>query len=105
MIFSVIAFIATSMISVVHAESVCDPSSEICATQEFVSDHTQDHDTQEGNCDINCNSCHAHCHSHVTTTNNADLANPFSLKEQHAARKDLLYIPDFIYGLKRPPKA
>ena len=105
MILSVIGFLATSMIDIAHAESVCDSSSDICATQDFVSSNTQDNDSHKGDCDINCNGCHIHCHSHVTAVKSTDFAAPYSFKEDHITRKNLLYIPDFIYGLKRPPKA
>jgi hypothetical protein len=105
MLFSVFAFLATSWAGLAHAETICDPSSEICASQHINNDSVPDEDTSKEGCDLACSGCHVHCHNHISFTAYNDLSIQFSAKEQRMLGQELIYISDFIYGLKRPPKA
>jgi hypothetical protein len=105
MLLSVFAFFATSLAGLAHAETVCDPSSEICATQHIDKENAPDEDTSKEGCDLACSGCHAHCHNHISSTAYSGLSVQFAAKEQRLLGQELIYISDFIYGLKRPPKA
>ncbi len=105
MIFSVFAFFATSLAGLAHAETVCDPSSEICSSQHVDNENAPDDDISKEGCDLACGGCHVHCHNHISSTAYNDLSIQFSTKEQRLLGQELIYISDFIYGLKRPPKA
>ena len=105
MIISVFAFFATSLAGLAHAETGCDPSTEICETQHINTDNAPDDNTSNEGCDMACSGCHVHCHNHISSTANNDLSIEFNAKKLTLLGHELLYISDFIYGLKRPPKA
>ncbi|MCB9984083.1 MAG: hypothetical protein H6864_00145 [Micavibrio sp.] len=105
MIFSVFAFLATSMASFAHAETLCDPSSEICASQHVNSDNAPDNDASKDGCDMACSGCHVHCHNHIASHSHDGLSALFGAKEKRILGQELIYLSDLTYGLKRPPKA
>ena len=105
MILSVFAFLATSMAGLAHAETLCDTSSEICASEHVGNGNAQDGDVSYDGCDLACSGCHVHCHGHASVTSHGDLSIQLSVKNKAVFGQELIYISDLIYGLKRPPKA
>lgn len=103
MILSVFAFLATSMAGLAHAETLCDPSSEICASQHL--DNNTDNSKPKDGCDLACSGCHAHCHNHISFQALSTLSSLFGEKEKNTLGQEIIYISDLVYGLKRPPKA
>ena len=105
MILSIFAFLTTSMASLAHAETLCDPLSEICASQHVNSDNAPDNDASKDGCGMACSGCHIHCHNHIASNVQDELSTLFGEKEKRILGQELIYISDLIYGLKRPPKA
>ncbi len=105
MILSVFAFLATSMAGLAHAETLCDPSSEICAPQHLDNDNDTDNSAPKDRCDLACSGCHAHCHSHIASQAYKTLSSLSGDKEKNTFGQELIYLSDLTYGLKRPPKA
>lgn len=105
MILSVLAFLTTSMVGLAHAETLCDPSSEICNSQHVDENNVPDNDVSKDGCDLACNGCHAHCHHYATSHSLDTFSDLFSAKEHRIQSQSLIYLSDLIYGLKRPPKA
>ena len=105
MLFSVFAFFATSLAGIAHAETVCDPATEICETQHVDNEKSPDDDMPKEGYDLACSGCHAHCHNHIPSTVCNDLSIEFSAKEPRLLGEELIYISNFIYGLKRPPRS
>lgn len=104
MTLSVFAFMATSLASLAHAELLCDPSSEICAS-EHVDKEQSSNDAEKDGCDIACYGCHAHCHHHVVDLSSDSLFEQSLVSTQRIFGTKTAYISNLIYGLKRPPKA
>ena len=105
MLLSVFAFFATSLAGIAHAETVCDPATEICETQHVDNENApEDDDISKEGCDLACSGCYVHCHNHISSTAYNDLSIQFSAKEPRLLGKELIYISNFIHGLKRPPK-
>lgn len=105
MIFSMFAFLATSLAGLAHAETICDPSSERCASAHMAGDNTQDGDMSHEGCDLSCGGCHVHCHGHASFASQENLFLQVSLKDEAVIGPQSINISDLIYGLKRPPKA
>ena len=105
MIFSVFAFLVTSMASLAHAETFCDPSSEICASQHVDAENVPDDGMSKDGCDLACSGCHVHCHNHIASHSHDGLSALFGAKEKRILGQELIYLSDLTYGLKRPPKA
>lgn len=106
MILSIFAFLTTSVASFAHAETLCNPSSDICASQHIDNKNAPDNDMSQDGCGFACNGCHVHCHHHVTPTHSDDVLSAlFGAKEKRISGQELIYLSDLTYGLKRPPKA
>jgi hypothetical protein len=105
MILSVFAFLATSVAGLAHAETLCDPSSEICTSQHVDSNNAPDNDLSPDGCDLGCSGGHVHCHGHPSIASYDNFSLQASMKDQRAFGKEAIYISDFVYGLKRPPRA
>lgn len=105
MLLSIFAFLATSMAGLAHAETLCDPSSEICAYQHVDNSNTPDKDAAKDGCDLACSGCHVHCHNHIASHSHDGLSGLFGVKEKRILGQELIYLSDLTYGLKRPPKA
>lgn len=105
MLFSVFAFLATSMAGLAHAETLCDPSSENCDSQHIDTDNTPDNESPKDGCDLACSGCHVHCHNHIASHSHDGLSALFGEKEKRILGQELVYLSDLTYGLKRPPKA
>lgn len=93
------------MVGLTHAETFCDPSSEICASQHVNSDNAPDNDASKDGCDIACSGCHVHCHNHIASNVHDELSALFGEKEKRILGQEQIYLSDLTYGLKRPPKA
>lgn len=93
------------MASLAHSETLCDQSSEICASQHVDTDNAPDNQSPNDGCDLACSGCHVHCHNHIVFHSNDDLSALFDAKEKRILGQELIYLSDLTYGLKRPPKA
>lgn len=105
MLFSVFALLVSLTASLVHAETVCNgASSEICDSQHM--DNAPDNDAApDGCCDMACGGCGMHHHNHHMSSHMHDVFPlKVSGKDQRSLDRQLIYISDLIYGLKRPPK-
>jgi hypothetical protein len=77
-------------------------------TQTHVSsdiDHSPDDPAYPDCCDMTCGGCGIHHHHHLAHGLNDAFSLQASLKSQRAFGKELVYLSDFVYGLKRPPRA
>ncbi|MGH1377039.1 MAG: hypothetical protein ACRBCK_11905 [Alphaproteobacteria bacterium] len=100
LILPVFALIVSVTVCVSHAHASVETSSEIAANIDATShaDHVSDVD----GCDMSCGGC---CFHHAM-----DISYGVKDLISFAAHKVLLsdailFVPDFVYGLKRPPKS
>lgn len=68
-------------------------------------DHSPDNPAYPDCCDMACGGCGMHHHHHLAHSLNDGFSLQASVKDQQVFGKGLIYLSDFVYGLKRPPRA
>jgi len=100
-IFSVFAMLLSITSDIAHAHNFLSGESNTTISAIDFSD-TQNNETEK-NCDMACSNCCAHSHS--LSTDNKYLNSRMLLSNKVIPEVENLDTSDFIYGLKRPPKA
>ena len=97
-LFTVFALLFTLTAELSHAHVLDqDAQTHISAEKE----NNQDNKLASDRCEIVCNAHHYHIDN--DQSNGISLYDP--VKNIRTLGKDHVYLPDFVYGLKRPPKA
>ena len=101
MILSIFALVVSITASLAHAHT------NFPDTQTHVSsdmDHGPDNTAYPDCCDMACGGCGMHHHHHLAQGLNDSFSLQASMKDRQAFGKEAIYISDFVYGLKRPPR-
>ncbi|MCB1580480.1 MAG: hypothetical protein H6859_00320 [Rhodospirillales bacterium] len=101
MIFSVFALVVSITADLAHAHTTSlDTQTQISADM----DSGPDNSAYPGCCDMACGGCGMHHHHHAAN----GLSDGFSLqaatKDRQGFGAESIYLSDFVYGLKRPPR-
>jgi hypothetical protein len=101
LIFTLFALIVSVTVTAAHAHVEIDTPSEISSTIHLDSD--DDHnDLGNQNCEMACGGC---CIHHVMNSFNQTYSvSSLSKEKLHILNTDV-FVSDFIYGLKRPPRS
>lgn len=97
---SVFALLFTLTAELAHAHLV-DQSTQNHISVETDNNQDKNNTTGSDECEMVC-SVH---HHHIGSSNNDSVSLYDILKDKNFLAKDVIYISDYIYGLKRPPKA
>ena len=101
LIFTLFALIVSVTVSAAHAHVDMDTPSEISSTIHLDSD--DDHnDLGSQDCEMACGGC---CIHHVMNSSNQTHSLSSLTKEKLHALNTNVFVSDFIYGLKRPPRS
>ena len=101
MIFSVFAMLLGITADIVHAHDFS--SGETHTAISAVDSSDSQHNQADTDCDMACSSCCAHTHN--LSTDSKFINAPIILSNKIMPEAKDLHAADFIYGLKRPPKA
>lgn len=64
-------------------------------------DNSQGDNLASDDCEMVCGTHH----HHIANNQGNSITTNLSMQKKHSFAKELVYLPDFVYGLKRPPKA
>ncbi len=101
LIFTLFAMIASMTVSATHAHANVDSPSEISISVDL--DDSGDHNALGSkDCDVACGGC---CIHHAMSNSNQIDSLSSSAKDRLQVPHESIFVSDYIYGLKRPPKS
>ena len=101
LIFTLFAMIVSMTVSATHAHASVDSPAEISISVDL--DDSDDHNALGSkDCDVACSSC---CIHHAMSNSNQIIGLSPLVKDKLQVPHESIFVSDFIYGLKRPPKS
>ena len=101
LIFTLFAMIVSMTVSATHAHANADSPSEISISVDL--DDSGDHNALGSkDCDVACGGC---CIHHVMNNTNQIIGLSSLAKDKLQVPHESIFVSDYIYGLKRPPKS
>lgn len=101
LIFTLFTLIVSVTVSAAHAHVEIDTPSEISSTINFDSDDNHNNLGSQ-DCDMACGGC---CIHHVMNSSSQIHSLSSLSKDKLHALNTNIFVSDFIYGLKRPPRS
>ena len=100
LVFTLCALIVSMTVSAAYAHVEIDTPSEISSTINLDSDDDHNYLGNQ-DCEMTCSGC---CIHHVMNSSNQTHSLSSLSKEKLHALNTNVFVSDFIYGLKRPPR-
>lgn len=100
LIFSAFAMIVSVTVCVSHAHADVDTGSELSISID--ADSSEDTSLGSKDCDVACSGC---CIHHAMSNSNQIDSLSSSAKDRLQVPHESIFVSDYIYGLKRPPKS